>query len=94
MHICEIMHIAAVAQKGYQEGVSILPDTLPAQEQNIDQDERSAKREAPPGITRGTPCEGNYLKNREKLPYLVKGICRPEFFARARYTPCENGNED
>ena len=50
MHICEIMHIAAVAQKGSQEGGSILPYTLPAKEQNIDQDERSAKREAPPEL--------------------------------------------
>ena len=86
MRICGLSHISAVAQKGSQEGGSILPDTLPDQEQKIDQDERSAKREAPPGITRGTPCEGNYLKNREKLPHLVKGICRPEFFARALYS--------
>lgn len=44
MRICVLVHILAVAQEGSQEGGSIFPDTLPAQEQNIDHGAPGAKR--------------------------------------------------
>ena len=44
MRICGLAHITSVAQKGGQERGSILPDTLPAQEQNIDHGAPGAKR--------------------------------------------------
>lgn len=44
MRICGFAHITSVAQKGGQELGSILPYTLPAHEQNIDQGAPGAKR--------------------------------------------------